>query len=600
MHPTKHTSRTRLRTLLAGTAATALLATVAGTAHGSPGSAATASGRYTVTVGSQGSYPYPTDTPASPFVDANGTFHFQQSASLYGADDVHEWEFYTGRTMDTARKDVALSSAKDPDNPQDSNSDTTWRCLNGPTGKIATKAPAGSGYDLANYCDLVGTWVDPDTGYWIGLVHNEFTPQPFGDGLHMDSIDYAVSTDHGKTWSIKGHAITSPYSTDRGDTKAFPEQTFYYGDGDPRLYVDQASGYFYVYYGSRVVDKNGGWGGFSEHVARAPMSAKMATGSWQKYYGGTWHQPGVGGKESDLVSTARSSTGYLPASASYNPKNTGTIAQQQAAGTMPANSDLFILNITYDAYLGKYLGTPEHTTDDAPQRIYATSSLSHPRWSLLGDTGSTYRTNSWYRWFLDPVSATQGTIVGRTFRTYCSIECNAGSDGDFATVTVDSSTPVAAPVRTDRSYLLVSGSGQVLGRSATTGARIAATSNRKSALAKWKFRSDKDGSYTVINTSSGLALGVDDTGNGGRAWGAGAVLGGLKKSGPSAGQQWFIRADASGRYRLINRYSGLVLDLGGDNSFARTVPFRSWTGTSGRGGGVAKAATQQLQFVELG
>ncbi|RNI21624.1 RICIN domain-containing protein [Flexivirga caeni] len=558
---------------------------------------------YRISVGSIGTFNYPTDTPASPFIDANGTFHFQESASLYGATDLHEWDFYTGRNIDTATEDKALSNAVNPANPQDANNNTVWRCLNGPTGREATQAPTPSGYAFANYCDLVGTWVDPDTGNWIGLVHNEFTPQPFGDGLHYDAIDYAVSTDHGKTWKITGHAITSPYSTKRGDTKAFPQQTYYYGDGDPRLFVDMRSGYFYVYYGSRIVDKNGSWGGFAEHVARAPISGKMATGTWQKYYNGSWHQPGIGGKESDLVSTQRSATGYVAPGKQYNPRNSGSIAQQQSAGTIPANSDLFILNVAYDAYLGKYIGTPEHLTPNEPQRIYATTSLAHPKWTLIGDTGAAYETESWYRWFIDPVSKTQGQTVGRTFDSYCSIACANGSDGDYATITVDTNAPATSPVRTGRNYLLVSGSGAVLGQASGHSTRTALAS-RTSPFARWTFRANGDGSYEVVNTLSGLALGVTDTSNAGRAWGAATNLAAIPKSGPTAGQQWFIQAttDKGTRdFRLVNRYSGLVLDLGGGSgSFARTEPYRNWTGPKGSNGFARKPATQELSFVPVG
>ena len=582
---------------------TAAVATVAlAAAAVAPSATAAPAPSYTISVGTIGTYNYPTDTPASPFIDSDGTFHFQQSASLYGATDPHEWEFYTGSNMDTATKDQALSTAADPKNPQDANNDTVWRCVNGPTGREATKAPAGSGYAFSNYCDLVGTWVDPDTGDWIGLVHNEFTPQPFGDGLHMDAIDYAVSTDHGKTWKIKGHAITSPYSTKRGDTKAFPEQTYYYGDGDPRLFVDMKSGYFYVYYGSRVVDKSGSWGGFTEHVARAPISGKMATGTWQKYYAGSWHQPGVGGKESDLVSTARSSTGYVAPDKQYDPKNPGSIADQQKAGTIPANSDLFVLNIGYDAYLGKYIGTPEHLTPNEPQRIYATDDLAHPKWTLLGDTGSAYATESWYRWLIDPVSKTQGTTLGKTFDSYCSIACANGSDGDYATITIGTNRPAQAPVQTGRDYLLVSGSGAVLGQAARHSARTAMTS-RTSPFARWKFRSNGDGSYQVINSLSGLALGVNDTSATGRAWGATTDLAAVAKSGPTAGQQWFIQAtkDKDGNaFRLVNRYSGLVLDLGGGKgSLARTEPYRNWTGKKSSEHFARKPATQELHFVPV-
>ncbi len=175
-----------------------------------------------------------------------------------------------------------LSDAVDPANPDDRNNDTTWRCDNSPTGVRSTRAPSTGSYAHRNYCDLAGVWVDPDTGDWYGLVHNEFTPQPFGDGVHFDGIDYAVSRDRGRTWTIRDHVITSPYSTERGDTAAFPQQTYHYGTGDPRLFVDTGSGYFYVFYGSRIVNKGGGWAAFHGHVARAPIS-----GRWRPPPGGS-------------------------------------------------------------------------------------------------------------------------------------------------------------------------------------------------------------------------------------------------------------------------------------------------------------------------
>ena len=189
----------------------------------------------------------------------------------------------------------------------------------------------------------MGVWVDPDTGHWYGLVHNEFTPQPFGDGLHYDAIDYAVSKDQGKTWNIKDHVLTSPYSTKRGDNTAFPHDTYHYGNGDARLFVDTASGYFYVYYNSRVIPKGGVPGAWTDgsraHVARAPMSAKLAPGSWKKWYDGAWSQPGIGGLESNMepVDTDHT-TGYTPVEHDYDPATEGSVQEQQAAGELPAKS----------------------------------------------------------------------------------------------------------------------------------------------------------------------------------------------------------------------------------------------------------------------
>ncbi|MBO0841828.1 MAG: RICIN domain-containing protein [Nocardioides sp.] len=550
----------------------AAIAAVSATALQAGGAASAqepAAPTYSVTVGSIGAWTNPDDTPASLFLDRDGTFHYEQAHSLYGASDPREWLFYQGTDFDHTTADETRS-----------NHDTTAQCNNSPTGVEATNAPAGSGYSQRNYCDISGIWVDPDSGDWYGLVHNEFTPQPFGDRLHYDAIDYAVSTDDGRTWDIKGHAITSPYSTKRGDTAAFPQQTFYYGDGDQRLLVDPASGYFYAFYGSRVVDKGGSWRAFYEHVARAPISKKMASGSWQKWYDGHWSQPGVGGKESNMTPvTADSPTGYTAPDKEYDPANPGTAAQQVAAGTMPATSPLFVMDVTYDAYLGLYIGEPQAVdqSGNAPQEYYATRDLATQRWFELGDTGS-YHTASWYRWFLDGANATSTSIVGRTFRSYCSYACSA-SDDEYANVTIDSSAP-AAPVRSGAAYRVVSGGGQALDEVGSTGR----TTSTRGARDAWTFTATGDGAYTIAD-GAGRLLGVDASTTASRAWGTRPTVGRAASTGPSVGQQWFVvpttssAGHATGTFRLVNRYSGLVLGLPATHAgSAETTPARSWSG----------------------
>ncbi|MCP2340426.1 RICIN domain-containing protein [Actinomadura rupiterrae] len=548
--------------------------------------AASAAG-YTITIGSTGTYAYPTDTPASAFTDKDGTFYFQQSASLYGKTDPRYWEFYSGSDFDHATRAKTIS---------DANNDTTARCNNSPTGVEATAAPSGSGYSQKNFCDLVGTWVDPDTGNWVGLVHNEFTPQPFGDGLHYDSLDYAVSTDQGLTWTIKGHAITSPYSTKRGDTAAFPNQTYNYGDGDPRLFVDAASGYFYVYYGSRVIPKGGvgGSNGGLAHVARAPMSAKMASGSWTKWYDGSWSQPGIGGKESNMVPvTSDNPSGYTPVAGDYDPSSTGNVDQQVAAGELPPKSDLFIMNIAYDAHLGLYIGEPEVVKGTAPQRFYATADLATQKWQLIGDSGS-YTSGSWYRWLVDSANRTNSTIVGKTFRSYCSIAC-ASSDGEYANVTITPGTATPPPIDLSRTYRIGNGNGRVLaqvrGSSATTSDAVPTGSS----LEGWRFAANGDGSYRVTNASTGKSLGVSASGTAGRAWGAKPTV---TANGSGVGQQWWVVPSGGGTFRLVNRYSGLVLGMSSAaGRLAETTPARAWTDTSGSTvGGGRTAAEQTLKF----
>ncbi|MFJ8623268.1 RICIN domain-containing protein [Kitasatospora sp. NPDC093550] len=593
------THRTRLVGVLAATALAALgtAGPTGGPASAEPAGAKPAGPTYTVTVGRTGSYGYPDDTPASVYTDKDGTFYFQQSHALYGAKDPRQWDFFTGRDFDGATRSAAISDAVNPADPTDRNDDTTARCNNGPTGREASDPPQGSRYAQRNYCDLSGVWVDPDTGDWYGLVHNEFTPQPFGDGLHYDAIDYAVSTDQGRTWTIRDHAITSPYSTTRGDTEAFPARTYSYGDGDQRLFVDTASGYFYVFYGSRIVDKGGSWGAFQEHVARAPIAAKMAPGSWQKWYDGTWSQPGAGGLESDMVpADSTRPTGYLPPEEEYDPANPGTVGEQIAAGTLAPSTPLFVMNVAYDAYLGLYLGTPQAVdqSGNAPQQIYASTDLSTQRWTLLGDTGG-YHTASWYRWFLDSASLTGSTIVGRTFRAYCAFSCSA-SDGEYAELTVGSSRPAPAPFDLTRTYRIDSRDGRVLAQRGGSPATTSLAGATGSALESWSFVSDGDGSYRIVNAATGGALGVDASTDAGRAWGAAPTVGGAS----GVGQQWFIQPSGT-EYRLVNRYSGLVLGLTAPGTPAETTPARSWTDTTGSPvGGGRTEARQSLTLTPTG
>ena len=554
-----------------------------------------------MTVNGTGPWNPQNDTPSNPFTDSNGQFYYQDSGSSYAATDPREWMFYTGSNFDTATPDNTLDNAVNPANSRDSNADTTWRCNNSPTGLESTYAPAGSYYAERNYCDLNGVWVDPDTGDWYGLVHNEFTPQPFADHLHYDAIDFAVSTDKGKTWTIKGHIITSPYPTVRGDTAAFPQQTYYYGDGDPRLYVDAASGYFYVFYGSRIVDKGGSWKAFYGHVARAPIAGKMATGTWRKWYAGTWSQPGVGGKESNMVPvTAANPTGYTDPAKEYNPDTPGTTAQQVAAGKTPPTSPLFVMDITYDAYLGEYIGEPQGVdqSGNAPQQYYATDNLATQQWRLIGDTGS-YHTASWYRWFLDSANKTSSAIVGKAFRAYCTYGCSSSSwYGEYANVAIDTSAP-SAPVKSGATYRIGSGNGLLLAQ-VPGSTRTTATASRQ-GLTGWTFTSNGDGSYTVANATTGQVLGVDSTSASGRAWGAQPSLASLGGASPAVGQEWFVIPGTSaangsrdGTFRLVNRYSGLVLGLPANPlGQVQTTPVRSWNSAGPSGADTLRTVAEQ-------
>ena len=591
----------RVRSLIA-TAASVALATLAAAASpaGAVPQSVTPGASYTVSVGARVAGPPAIDTPAFPFIDKDGVYYHQQSAALYGASDPRKWDFYTGTTMDDATKSSALSDAVNPSNSQDKNNDTTWRCNNSPTGVSANNDPTG-GYSQRNFCDLAGVWIDPDTGNWYGLVHNEFTGSPFGDGLHFDAIDRAVSTDQGRTWSITDHVITSPFSTTRGDTGAFPNQTYYYGDGDQRLLIDYASGYFYVFYGSRVINKTGGWFSFQEHVARAPIASKMQPSSWQKWYNGAWSQPGVGGRESSMVPvTGAGQTGYASAGTEYDPANTGTAAQQIAAGQLQPTSPLFVMDVAYDAYLGLYIGQPQAVdqSQNAPQQYYATDDLTTQKWTLLGDTGS-YHTASWYRWFLDPANKTSNQIIGKEFRSYCYFSCSSGSS-EYVPVTITSSTPAPAPVDTTKVYAIGNAGGRVLAQASGSSAATSLATGTSGSTG-WRFSAVGDGSYTIASTATDGRLGVPTTSAASRAWGTKPTVTAAATGSAAVGQQWWIVGgrsasdnSATGAVRLVNRYSGLVLGLSSVSTrLVETTPLRAWSDVSGSSVGGGRTSAEQ-------
>ena len=108
----------RFRKALAAAVAAAAL-TAAGLLGPATASALPPGATYTVSIGSTGSYASPTDTPASPYVDKDGTFYFQQSAALYGATQSRYWDFFTGTNFDTAARSSTISNAVNPANPAD-------------------------------------------------------------------------------------------------------------------------------------------------------------------------------------------------------------------------------------------------------------------------------------------------------------------------------------------------------------------------------------------------------------------------------------------------------------------------------------------------
>jgi hypothetical protein len=253
------------------------------------------------------------DAPGSFLTDNDGTFHYFATLSQYDNTDQGDAFIKTYTNTDFGEMN------RHPGANKIVTDDTFLKNPGSLCYKIDKRAknPIETPYE-DDHCDVIGTWIDHDTGTWYGIVHDEYffnpwSPDDKGDvlsAIHFDRLMYATSTNHGVSWELQDEIITSPFG-DKATNAAFPGKTWYFGDGDPRLYVDYSTGYFYLYYYSRIFLKSGPRIASYPNVARAPISGKMARGTWNKWYGGGWTEPGIGGREapvgSDLAMT------YTPA-----------------------------------------------------------------------------------------------------------------------------------------------------------------------------------------------------------------------------------------------------------------------------------------------
>lgn len=538
------------------------------------------------------------DTPNYLFTDSSGTFFLQNAYSQYDqAPGDHVWDFYTGAN---AQASLTLSTANSQYNTQTlctSQNPTYTQFYQGTGDSLGPGA-----YADGNFCDVIGVWVDPDTGYWYGIVHNEIYP----NNPRIDAISYAISTDKGNTWSLQGPLFTSPYGV--GDNN---EDYYYYGDGDPRLTVDTASGYFYVYYFSRIMTPGGG--GFGSHtwthVARAPISKKMVPGSWQKYYNGSWSQtPGINWTcdpyttacgQGDVAASMESNVGadndpvmnehmVWPVSA-QSPNDLSTYGGSNLYGT-----------VSWNVYLQKYM---TQTTAQNRMEFYTSDDLSSQKWTYAGSVPYT-NSGVWYAWMVDGGSLTSPNNLGSAFLYYCTIGCSTyGSE--YQAVNVSFNPGVALPAY----YTGVNGASSPSNTyiiEHPNGSPVSGTGSNQ-----WTFVPAGDGFFYVSQGKNYLQVAG---GNGGRAWGAKASLAAPMSSSTAsserAREQWrFERiagiggvAPSTPEYRLVNRYSGLALSFG-SGAFdslqlgnAVTAPIRDWDATASGPVSVWPMADQILVF----
>src|SRR5665213_175865 len=140
----------------------------------------------------------------------------------------------------------------------------------------------------------------------------------------LRQIHLPSSTDMGKTWKYEGPIVTRD-NPDLSLPNGRETSGLYWdgGEGDFFIYVDDKEGYIYLYTNSYTWPKPGVRAPyfFRHHVARCKISDKMAPGKWQKFYNGTWTQPGLGGKASDVNAYYVMYNTYLKKYLSFNYDN---------------------------------------------------------------------------------------------------------------------------------------------------------------------------------------------------------------------------------------------------------------------------------------
>jgi hypothetical protein len=118
------------------------------------------------------------------------------------------------------------------------------------------------------------------------------------NGVDTDDEFYATvclarSHDNGLTWQRQGGIITGTQPKPSGTP---PRPAL--GAGNPSAIA--ADGYIYVFYVNLGYDS----GPDQTHVARAPVASDGRPGSWEKWYQGSFSQPGLGGQSTPVMPLA--------------------------------------------------------------------------------------------------------------------------------------------------------------------------------------------------------------------------------------------------------------------------------------------------------
>ena len=108
-------------------------------------------------------------------------------------------------------------------------------------------------------------------------------------------VALAISADDGSTFRKVGPILSSRLPKDR---KGTPDQ----GVGEPWVLVEPTGEYLYAYYTSHERAENRG---VQICMARCPRAGALKVESWRKFHAGAFEEPGLGGRDTPVVTSGR-------------------------------------------------------------------------------------------------------------------------------------------------------------------------------------------------------------------------------------------------------------------------------------------------------
>jgi hypothetical protein len=275
------------------------------------------------------------DIAGSAYLGKDGRFHWSNALTSYNTNPGNAWaRTFTNTDMGTVSSGMGTTTQRVQAPAYYADAGTICYQLDkDPTFPIPSP-------QQDDHCDVIGVWVDGE-GVWHALLNDEYQFDPWqtkgatatidekiSTGHHNNRILLATSKDEGASWQYAGPALTSAWDDDQViDAAASPGQSYPFGNSGCRLFIDYSTGYFYITYNVKIYKKpaSSTLASWTE-MARAPISGGMASGTWQKWYNGSWSQPGIGGIDGNVNSVGGLNVSYEPATDTIAWKGSGADA----------------------------------------------------------------------------------------------------------------------------------------------------------------------------------------------------------------------------------------------------------------------------------